>query len=399
MYLGNGRGPGENDPWGFAELQEPIQPWGDALPEAETDPFANAPGLHKIAGIRLGCERLTPIPRLARVSSRPRPMKNLLSRFLSLPPHHRGFLFLVGWTLGLLWLGSIVHVTESSLACPDWPTCFGSMVPVMEGGVFWEHLHRLVAGGLVLLFSAATLMAWKEEGGRSWIWKLGLAGIGILLFQSVLGGLTVIYRLPTAISSSHLTVAFVFLGLLTILAAVTSPGWRGGMRGPTPPAIRRIRVLGFASIVLVYTQSILGGVVRHADAGMACPDAPLCLGEWIPPLENPLIAIHFAHRVVGVILAVVTILFGTALLRSSLEPKFRRAGWGIIVTVVAQVTLGFATVLTIRSLIPTSLHTLGAALLVTLTVLGTTWSFEAERSTQGTRGGAGRRSATATVVP
>ena len=57
--------------------------------------------------------------------------------------HHRGFYITTVWTLGLLFLGSVVHATESSLACPDWPTCYGTMVPEMTGGVFWEHLHRL----------------------------------------------------------------------------------------------------------------------------------------------------------------------------------------------------------------------------------------------------------------
>ena len=34
------------------------------------------------------------------------------------------FAVAVAWTLGLLFMGSVVHATESSLACPDWPTCF-----------------------------------------------------------------------------------------------------------------------------------------------------------------------------------------------------------------------------------------------------------------------------------
>ena len=76
--------------------------------------------------------------------------------------HPRAFTVSVVWTLLLLWLGSIVHATHSSLACPDWPTCHGTMIPVMTGGVFWEHLHRLVAGGLVLMWLLATWLARRE---------------------------------------------------------------------------------------------------------------------------------------------------------------------------------------------------------------------------------------------
>ena len=91
--------------------------------------------------------------------------------------HYRAFCITTGGTLGLLCLGSVVHATGASLACPDWPTCFGTMFPEMTGGVFWEHLHRLVAGGLVLIFAAATYMAWNPEAGRPAIRRWAVAGI------------------------------------------------------------------------------------------------------------------------------------------------------------------------------------------------------------------------------
>src|SRR5437588_5867788 len=58
-----------------------------------------------------------------------------------------------GLTLLLIVAGGLVTNTDSGLACPDWPTCFGSPLPKMVGGVAIEHTHRLIAsavGALVL---------------------------------------------------------------------------------------------------------------------------------------------------------------------------------------------------------------------------------------------------------
>ncbi len=136
--------------------------------------------------------------------------------------HQRAFTVTVVWTLILLFLGSIVHATESSLACPDWPTCFGTLVPEMSGGVFWEHLHRLVAGGLLLMWGLATWLVHKEVRDNPWLFKACVAGIVLLLIQSVFGGLTVLFQLPDLVSTTHLTLALVFLVLATALASWAS---------------------------------------------------------------------------------------------------------------------------------------------------------------------------------
>ena len=286
---------------------------------------------------------------------------------MSVPQHHKAFRITLGWTLGLLFLGSVVHATESSLACPDWPTCYGTMLPEMSGGVFWEHLHRLVAGGLVLLFGAATWLAWKEDAGRSWIPVGALIGVVLLIVQSVLGGVTVLMRLPDAVSSSHLALAFVFLGLTTVLTVATAPGW-GQATVPTASHRRLLRRAAVPVAALVLIQSVLGAFVRHTDAGMACPDVPLCLGRLVPALDHPLVVLHFGHRVVGVVLAVATVALGVFVLRDYTARRIRLLATGAIAAVLAQVTLGFLSVAGSLAVLPVSLHTLVAALLFAITV-------------------------------
>ena len=281
-------------------------------------------------------------------------------------PHYRAFYITTGWTLGLLFLGSVVHATGSSLACPDWPTCYGTMLPEMTGGVFWEHLHRLVAGGLVLIFIAATYMAWGPESRRPAIRKWAVAGIGLLLVQSLFGGLTVLMRLPDAVSTTHLALAFLFLALATGLTVVTSPGWSGGSgAGARLLGLRTLAVFG---AVLTFLQSVLGAAVRHMDAGLVCPDVPLCLGQWIPPLQTATVAVHFSHRVIGLLL-LITLLALTVRAVGSLGPSAARTlaiSAGVLVTL--QMLLGFVSVYTRLAVLPVSFHTLLAATILTVTV-------------------------------
>ena len=286
--------------------------------------------------------------------------------------HYRAFYITTGWTLGLLLLGSVVHATGSSLACPDWPTCYGTMLPEMTGGVFWEHLHRLVAGGLVLIFIAATYMAWGPEARRPAIRKWALAGIVLLLVQSLFGGLTVLMRLPDAVSTTHLALAFLFLALVTGLSVVTSPGWSGGVgavaRSGAGARLLGLRTLAVFGAVLTFLQSVLGAAVRHMDAGLVCPDIPLCLGQWIPPLQTATVAVHFGHRVTGLLL-LITLLALTVQAARSLGPSAARTlaiSAGVLVTL--QVLLGFASVYTRLAVVPVSFHTLLAATILTVTV-------------------------------
>jgi len=271
------------------------------------------------------------------------------------------------WTLVLLYLGSVVHATESSLACPDWPTCYGTMLPEMSGGVFWEHLHRLVAGGLLLMWGLAIWLTFKETESGDRLRMATVFGMVLLLVQAVFGGITVLYQLPDAVSTSHLTMAFLFLALTVDLWARTDE--RLGRVG-FPEAVRAsLRRLAATMVGLTFLQSILGAYVRHSDAGMACPDFPLCRGSVIPPLNDPYVVTHFAHRLTGYLLLLATLWLGFWIWKKVEDPLVRRLGGLAVGLIVAQVTLGFLSVLQFLAVLPVSLHSLGAALLVCVSVL------------------------------
>ena len=293
------------------------------------------------------------------------------------PQHHRAFGVTVAWTLGLLLLGSIVHATESSLACPDWPTCFGTLMPEMEGGVFWEHLHRLVAGGLVLIFVAATYLAYGQEANRPWVRTSAFGGIALLVVQSVLGGVTVLMRLPDIVSTTHLALAFAFLALAVVLYTVTLPGW-GKRPAASGTALRRMRSLAGAAALLTFAQSVLGAAVRHMDAGLACPDMPRCLSQWVPPFVTGGVAVHFSHRVVAILLALAVMTLAVHAMYALGPSVARRLAMTAAGVALVQVALGVLSVTTVLSVPAVSLHTLGAALLLAILVALTTLTYEVE---------------------
>ena len=295
--------------------------------------------------------------------------------------HPRAFNVSVFWTLALLYLGSVVHATESSLACPDWPTCFGTMVPEMSGGVFWEHLHRLVAGGLLLMWGLATWLAHKETretGERRWIVKASVAGIILLLIQSVFGGLTVIFKLPDLVSTTHLSLALLFLSLATLLASRTS--WAVRVGGLSPGESLTLRKWAVTSASLVFAQSVVGALVRHTDAGMACPDMLLCGNPIVPSFGNALVTVHFIHRVLGLVAMGAVVGLAVAVTRRGLPAGVRSPGQWAAALAVLQVALGFLSVYTGLAVVPVSLHTLiAASLLATLVHLAAvTWEPTAE---------------------
>src|SRR6185295_3868135 len=118
----------------------------------------------------------------------------------------------------------------------------------------------------------------------------------------LLGGLTVLFLLPTTISVLHACLAQAFLLCLPTIATVTRPSWiRLGEIGGSDPAARAAaqRVQGPAAFTTaaVYLQLILGALTRHTGAGLAIPDFPMALGRIVPPLSDPLVAIQFAHRI------------------------------------------------------------------------------------------------------
>src|SRR5437773_4183344 len=145
---------------------------------------------------------------------------------------HRFSQFLAACTVLLVLAGSLVTSTGSGLSVPDWPTSYGwSMFTFPPskwvGGIFYEHSHRLIATTVGFLTIVLAGWLWRQDR-RRWMKRLGAAALGAVIAQGVLGGLTVLFYLPAAVSTAHAALAEIFLCMTVAIALFTSPRWMEG---------------------------------------------------------------------------------------------------------------------------------------------------------------------------
>ena len=278
---------------------------------------------------------------------------------MSLSRYARG---LLGLTFCLLVVGGLVHNTRSSLACPDWPLCFGSAFPKMEGGVLVEHGHRLLAtavglGTIGLLFGL--LLRARRTGHRA-LGRLGIAALCLVVAQGVLGGLTVIYRLPTIVSTLHLATSMLFFSLLIYIVFQLQPT----TVRPRPSLglpLERASLLGAA---LVYAQMIVGALMRHLGAGLACTDLPLCKDGLWPAGAHPNVLLHAFHRLFAVVVFAALCSIAVVAFRTTRDAAARALAVTAPVLAVVQGTLGWLSVSSFLDAVPVTAHLGVAAILL-----------------------------------
>ncbi|NPB02959.1 MAG: hypothetical protein GXO39_00900 [Thermotogae bacterium] len=176
--------------------------------------------------------------------------------------------------VALMVFGSATAALGACLGCPDWPLCYGTLLPPEHSVAILEYVHRVLAALTTIFVVGTTAMAFKRYRGTF----LTKAGVWLLIFlvaQILIGGLTVIMKMPFWVSISHAV-----FGLLTILTATLMLKWDANPPKDFSWNLEGDGPFNLTLFVLLSVQIVLGTAVRKAKAGFACgQDIFLCLGK------------------------------------------------------------------------------------------------------------------------
>ncbi len=180
------------------------------------------------------------------------------------PGVHRFAVFVVMWTVLLLIAGALVTSNDAALAVPDWPLSYGSLTPPMVGGIFYEHSHRLIAGGLGVLAVILAIVIWVKDD-RRWLRWFGIIAVLGVLVQVILGGQVVIRLLHYWLPVIHACFAQIVFAAVLSIAVFTSRWWVTDQAFLEDHGSYSIHALALLNAVIVFLQVFLGAGFRHQD--------------------------------------------------------------------------------------------------------------------------------------
>jgi cytochrome c oxidase assembly protein subunit 15 len=272
-------------------------------------------------------------------------------------------------TIFLICSGGMVTSKGVGLAVPDWPTTFGYnmfLFPVSRwvGGIFFEHTHRLIASAVGFMTIILAVWLWLAENRRS-VRSLGLLALVLVILQGLLGGLRVT-MLKDEIGIFHACLAQAFLGLLVVIALVTTKSWQLLSDNLVDLIkFKAIKALALFTTVAIYLQLALGATMRHQHRDLAIFDFPTANGQWIPDTGADALAkinawrdahafsnvtafqiwLQMSHRLLAAIIGVAVIMFCLRVWKYAWDvTALRRLSILWVALVSCQITLGAWTI-------------------------------------------------------
>jgi cytochrome c oxidase assembly protein subunit 15 len=281
-------------------------------------------------------------------------------------------------------LGALTRLLDAGLGCPDWPGCYGQVIPpsgeehhlVEEGKAWMEMIHRYVATalGLVILVIAIAIQSTFNISNKiKWLSRFLLL---LVIVQGLFGMWTVTLKLLPQVVTLHLLGGMSVLATIFLLILM-----RRQEQQPLSPS--KPKILSLLVLVLLSGQIALGGWTSSTYSGLACTDFPTCDGQLLPTLKmeqafhltefsdrnyeggllepEARVTIQYVHRVVALalFLAILTLFF-----RLRQTELYKTRANILLGLTLLQITIGISTAIMMLPLSLALLHNTGAALLL-----------------------------------
>jgi len=321
---------------------------------------------------------------------------------------HRFSVLLAVVTFILIFSGGLVTSKGVGMAVPDWPTTYGYNmflfpVSMWVGGIFHEHLHRLIASTVGLLTVILCIWLWISEK-RAWLKHLGLIAVMAVVLQGVLGGMRVTL-VQKEIGIFHGCLAQSFLLLTAFLALATSEWWKRSQLARDPA--RQFAHVALFLTAVIFINMAVAATMRHSHTGLSIPDFPAAYGRFFPPLDAAsldrintdriannipettptLILLQYTHRMIAYFLGVAIPWFSYRVFRAGGVLKNWAGLWSILVFL--QIGLGAWTIWSNKAADIATIHVgTGAAILILgglMTIIAFRARFDAARTDPASR--------------
>ena len=189
---------------------------------------------------------------------------------------HRNLLIVATvFTALLVTMGAVVCATESGEACPDWPGCYGKVIPPPQIHSIIEYTHRLIAALTTPLIVASAVVGWRRTRDLRLAGRLPLIATFFTLVVVVFGALTVLTGLPRGVAALDLGCALIVLTLMVTAATAAYA------RHADPSTPDRLSVqspfarLGVAAAGAVYAVYVGGILVAGSGSMTRCLSWPI----------------------------------------------------------------------------------------------------------------------------